>query len=133
MSTRRITRDAMLTAVALIIYVVEAQLPPLTPIPGIKMGLANIVTVYTLFALGPGDGAAVLAARVLLGAMLTGSVSALMYSAAGGAACLAAMLALRPALGDGQLWVAGVIGAAAHNLGQIAVAIGVTRTPGLVA
>ena len=133
MRTRRLTRDAMLVAAALILFTVEAQLPPLTPIPGIKAGLANIITVYAVFALGGADAAGILAARVLLGAMIAGNPAALMYSAAGGAACLAAMLGLKRILSLGQIWAASIVGAAAHNLGQIAVAVAVTRTPGLVA
>ena len=52
---RRVTRLALLTAIALTIFMVEAQIPVAVPIPGIKLGLANIVTVYTVFALGAGD------------------------------------------------------------------------------
>ena len=52
----RITRLALLTAIALTIFMVEAQLPELSAIPGIKLGLANIITVYAVFAMGPGDG-----------------------------------------------------------------------------
>ena len=131
MQTRRLTRDAMLTGVALIIFTIEAQIPPLTSIPGIKMGLANIITVYAAFAIGPADAAVILAARILLGSVVVGNLSTLMYSAAGGLLCLAAMLGLRRALTEKQLWVASVIGAAAHNTGQIAVAVAVTRTPAL--
>ena len=53
--TRRLTTMALLTAIALIIFTVEAQLPPLAPIPGIKLGMANIITVYAMFRLGPRD------------------------------------------------------------------------------
>ena len=51
---RRLTRAALLTAIALTIFLAEAQLPPPVPIPGIKLGLANIVTVYAMFVLGTG-------------------------------------------------------------------------------
>ena len=133
MRTRRLTRDAMLTGVALIIFTIEAQIPPLTSVPGIKMGLANIITVYAAFAIGPADAAIILATRVLLGSVIAGNMSTLMYSAASGLLCLAAMLGLRRMLTSSQLWVASVIGAAAHNVGQIAVAIAVTGTPALLA
>ena len=53
--TARLTRLALLTAIALTIFMAEAQLPTLVPIQGVKLGLANIVTVYAVFALGPGD------------------------------------------------------------------------------
>ena len=131
MRTRRLTRDAMLTGVALIIFIFELQLPPLTPVPGIKAGLANIITVYAAFAIGLPDAAAILIARILLGTALSGNASALMYSLAGGALCLIALCLLKPMLTKRQLWVAGVVGAAAHNLGQVTVAVAVTRTPGL--
>ena len=56
MKTKKITRLALLTAIALTIFLVEAQIPALVPIPGIKLGLANIVTVFTVYALGSKDG-----------------------------------------------------------------------------
>ena len=60
MKTRKLTLLSMLCAIALTIFMVEAQIPPLTPIPGIKMGLANIITVFAVFAIGPKEAAAVL-------------------------------------------------------------------------
>ena len=132
MRTKRLTRDALLAGVALILFVVEAQIPPITPIPGIKAGLANIITVYALFALGPCDAAAILAVRVILSALVSGNLSMLMYSTAGGLMCYAAMLGLSHVLTMKQIWVASVLGAAAHNLGQIAVAVAVTHTPALI-
>lgn len=132
MNTRRLTRNALLTGIALSIFAVELQLPSLSPIPGIKMGLSNMITVYALFALTPADAMMILASRVLLGTLITSNLSALMYSAAGGAACFLVMLGLRRILSERQIWVASVVGAAAHNVGQIAVAIAVTQTPGLL-
>ena len=79
----RLTRLALLTAIALTIFLAEAQLPVI-PIPGVKLGLANIVTVYTMFVLGPGDALLVLSARVFLGAVFSGQMMTLIYSAAGG-------------------------------------------------
>ena len=82
MKTKRITRLALLTAIALTIFLVEAQIPALVPIPGIKLGLANIVTVFTVYALGSKDGCLVLAARIFLGAVFAGNFSTILYSAA---------------------------------------------------
>jgi heptaprenyl diphosphate synthase len=132
MTTRRLTRMAVLTAVALTIFVVELQLPSLTPIPGVKLGLANIVTVYAMFTLGPADTLCVLLARILLGSFFAGQIMALLYSLAGGLLCYLVMLLLRRILTVKQIWVCGVLGAVAHNVGQIAVAILLTRTPALV-
>ena len=79
---RRLTRLALLTAIALTIFLVEAQLPALTAVPGIKLGLANIVTVYAVFTMGPGDALLILCARVFLGAVFSGQMMTLIYSAA---------------------------------------------------
>ena len=72
---RKITTCALFSAIALTIWVVESLMPPLTPIPGIKPGLANIVTVFTVYYLGAPFAAGVLAVRLVLGALLTGQVS----------------------------------------------------------
>ena len=72
MDARRLTRLALLTAAALSLFVVELQLPDLFPIPGAKLGLANIVTVYALYRCRAGEAAMVLAARILLGGLLGG-------------------------------------------------------------
>ena len=97
MSARKLARLALLTAVALSLFVVELQLPDLFPIPGAKLGLANIITVYALYRCRAGEAAMVLAARILLGGLLGGRGIAILYSAAGGAACFAGMLLLKRA------------------------------------
>ena len=125
---RRITRDALLLTAALVIYLLEAQLPPLAPLPGVKLGLANIITVYAMFRVGAKDALAILLLRVLLGSLFGGNWMAFAYSLAGGLCCYAAMLLLRKVLTEKQIWVAGVIGAVFHNAGQLAAAVIVYRT-----
>lgn len=122
MKARKPALLGLLTAVALTIFLVEAQLPPVLPVPGVKLGLANIVTVFTVFALGPGEGILVLAARIFLGAVFCGNFSSILYSAAGGACAIAVTIALRRILTQKQLFVAGCLGAMAHSIGQIAMA-----------
>ena len=122
MKARKPALLGLLTAVALTIFLVEAQLPPVLPVPGVKLGLANIVTVFTVFALGPGEGILVLAARIFLGAVFCGNFSSILYSAAGGACAIAVTIALRRILTRKQLFVAGCLGAMAHSVGQIAMA-----------
>ncbi len=131
MKTRKMTLLALLSAIALTIFMVEAQIPALVPVPGIKLGLANIVTVFTVFALGPGEGAAVLAVRIFLGAVFAGNFSTIFYSAAGGLCAIGVTILLRRILTKKQLWVAGCLGAVAHSLGQMAMAIALTGTPSL--
>ena len=132
MKIRRLTLMGLLTAVALIIFTVEAQIPALVPIPGVKMGLSNIITVFAVFMLGPVDGVMILAARIFLGAVFAGNFSTILYSAAGGALAILVTILLRRVLKKDQLWVAGCLGAMAHSMGQMAVAILVSGTPGLV-
>ena len=83
---KRLVFCALLTAIALTIFMIEAQLPALAPVPGIKLGLANIVTVYAMFALGPRDTLLILVSRVFLGSLFAGG-STFLYSLAGGLLC----------------------------------------------
>ena len=131
MKAKKLCLLGLLSAIALTIFMVEAQLPALVPVPGIKLGLANIVTVFTVFALGPGEGAAVLAVRIFLGAVFAGNFSTIFYSAAGGLCAIGVTILLRRILTKKQLWVAGCLGAVAHSLGQMAMAIALTGTPSL--
>ena len=126
--TRRITLLALLTAIALTIFMVEAQIPVPIAIPGVKLGLANVVTVYAVFVLGPADALLVLCARVFLGAVFSGQMSTLLYSLGGGLCCYLAMLALRRVFPRRQLWLVSPIAAIFHNLGQLLVAAGVMKT-----
>lgn len=130
--TKRITADAILTAVALILFVIEAQIPPVVPIPGVKLGLANIVTVFAMFFLGPKDTLAILLCRIVLGNLLGGQIMSFLFSLVGGLFCYLIMLLLRKILTMKQIWVCSVISAVFHNIGQILVAILVLRTPGIV-
>ena len=132
MKTKKLTLLSLLSAIALTIFMVEAQIPPLVPIPVIKMGLANIVTVFAVFALGPKEGASVLFVRIFLGAVFAGNFSTIFYSAAGGACAIGVTILLKKILTNKQLWVAGALGAIAHSIGQMAMAIALTATPGLI-
>ena len=132
MKTKKLTQMAMLTAIALTIFMVEAQIPALVPVPGVKIGLSNIVTVFAVFAMGPKEAAAILFARVFLGAIFAGNFSTIFYSAAGGALAILVTIFLRKILTEKQLWVAGIMGAIAHSVGQMAMAIAITQTVGLV-
>ena len=125
---KRIAVLGVLTAVALTVFAIEARLPSLAPIPGIKLGLANIVTVWALVMLGPVDAALVLLARILLGSLFCGSATTLMYSLSGGTLCYLVSLLLYRLVGKKQIWVLSVVGAMAHNVGQLVTASLVMRS-----
>ena len=130
--TKTLTRIALLSAVALTIFVLEAQIPLPLPLPGLKLGLSNIVTLLALSLLGWKEALCVLCIRMLLGNLVTGQMAALLYSLAGGLLSFACMAIAVKLLPKSQLWVAGVLGGLAHNIGQMAVAVLLTQTPALL-
>ena len=131
MSIKKLVSIAMLTAVALIIFIVEAQIPSPVPIPGIKLGLANIVTVYAMFTFGPAPTLMIFLCRVFLGSVFSGQLISLLYSLGGGFLCYLSMLLMRKIVTEKHIWVCSVVGAVFHNVGQISVAVLITRTPGI--
>jgi heptaprenyl diphosphate synthase len=130
---KKITRVALLTAVALVIYIVEAQIPLPVPVPGAKLGLANVVTLFALYTLGTKPALAALLGRIVLGSIFAGQGVSLLYSACGGLLCFGVMCALRRALDARRVWVCSVFGAMAHNVAQVCVAAALTRTAGIFA
>jgi heptaprenyl diphosphate synthase len=122
----------LLTAIALTIFMVEAQIPSLLPIPGIKLGLANIVTVFAVFAIGSREGMAVLFCRVFLGAVFSGNFSTIFYSAAGGLLSILTTVLLKRIVTRKQLWVVGALAAVAHSVGQMIAAMIIAGTPELI-
>ena len=123
-TTKKLALAAVLTALALGLSTLENLFPVslLVPLPGIKLGLANIVTVFALYRLGAPFALAILVARCLLGAMFAGNVSALLFSLMGGVLAMLVMILLSRWR---RLSVYGVSvgGAAAHNCGQVAAAV----------
>ena len=124
LTTRQLTLCAVLTAMALGLSYLENFFPLslAIPLPGIKLGLANIVTVFALYALGPGQAVLILTARCLLGAMFAGNMNALIFSLLGGFTAMAVMILLTR-LGRLSVYGVSVGGAAAHNCGQVAAAV----------
>ena len=124
MTTRQLTLCAVLTALALALSYLESFFPLslAIPLPGIKLGLANIVTVFALYALGPLQALLILLARCLLGAMFAGNLNALIFSLMGGASAMLVMTVLSR-LRRLSIYGVSVGGAAAHNCGQVAAAI----------
>ena len=117
-STKAITTCAVLAALALALSYLESFFPPLLPLPGVKLGLANIVTVYALYALGASNALAILVVRCLLGSLFAGNASALLFSLLGGLAAMLVMIALHALP---RLSVYGVsVGAAMLTLGSAA-------------
>ena len=121
---RTLVRNALLIALGLCLSLVEQLVPLPVPLPGVRLGLANVITLYLLLQDTPGSAALVLAGRVLLAALLFGGVTSFFYSAAGGLLAFAVMFLLRRAY-PARISIAGMsmAGAAAHNIGQMAAAV----------
>lgn len=128
MKTNRLTELALLTAAALIIFIIELRIPDLLPLPGAKLGLANIITVYAVYRYSAKETAMVVFSRVLLGSVFGGNISAVIYSMAGATLCLAGMLVLRRAITAEHIWLSSIFGAVLHNTGQMAAAAAVMRS-----
>lgn len=125
----RVCRCALLAALALALTALESLVPVPLPVPGMKLGVANIVTVAAAFWLGPLDAVAVLGVRIVLAAFLTGQLATLPFSLAGGACALAVTLAFAHGASTDCVRLCAMAAAVAHNIGQIAVAVAVTGTP----
>ena len=125
----RVCRCALLAALALALTALESLVPVPLPVPGMKLGVANIVTVAAAFWLGPVDAAVVLGVRIVLAAFLTGQLATLTFSLAGGACALAVTLAFARGASTDRVRLCAMAAAVAHNIGQIAVAVAVTATP----
>ena len=100
MKTKKLVQLSLLTAIALSIFIVELQIPNPLPFPGIKLGLANIVTLYVIYRYRAKEALLVLMARIILGSVFSGNLMA----------------------------IVSILGACAHNIGQIIIAIFITKT-----
>lgn len=132
MSVQKLTLLAFYTTISLAVYAIESALPPLVPFPGVKPGLANIITLLVLHRFSTKEASMVLTARILLSTLLFGQALSLFYSLAGGILSLAAMVLLQKLLGKRLLIPIGITGGLFHNLGQLIIALLLTKTLGVL-
>lgn len=135
LTTQRMTRLALLAAAAVVLGYIEGILSAFMLLPpGIKLGLANTVLLYSIYLLGPGYSVVLMILKVVLTGFMSGNLaSAFFYSMGGGALSLVMMLLAR-FLGRDNVSIVGVsvVGAVFHNVGQLLVAALILRTPGLM-
>lgn len=115
------------TALALIFSYVEMLIPIQFGVPGIKLGLANLLIVIMLYKCGPKEALLLSVVRIILSGFIFGNMFSIIYSLAGGILSLAVMAFLK---GRGSFSVMGVsiAGGVCHNIGQLAVAMAVVET-----
>ena len=130
MTIHRTTRIALLTALSLILFILEGFLPLPLPVPGAKLGLAAIVTLIALHLLPTRDAALMLTLRIVLASAFGGGLAPMLYSLAGGAASFAAMALLKRCT---QFSIVGISAAGGflHNIAQLLVAAAVLETTAL--
>lgn len=122
MKTRKLTFMSMLLVLAIIIFTVESQLPPIAPIPGIKLGLANVINLMALYMLGRRESFIILVLRIVLSSIFAGNFTGFMYSISGGIMCFLFMSVMSLFIKENRMWVVSVFGAIGHNIGQIVIA-----------
>lgn len=122
--TKRLALCAMLVALALALSYMERFLPLqlLIPLPGVKLGLANIVTLIALYLFGPGVAFGILIPRCIMGAVFGGGITGLLFSLTGGLLAMSVMCLGRK-VSALSVYGVSVLGAAAHSVGQILAAM----------
>lgn len=121
MKTKKLVTLAVTISVAMILSFVESRIPAFVAIPGVKVGLANIAVIFALYKMGWREAIVVSVIRVLLVALLFGSVVSLAYSIAGALISLSLMILLRE-IGIFTEIAVSVVGGITHNIGQILIA-----------
>lgn len=118
LSTRRLALSAMFAALALIFSYVEAMIPLPVPVPGIKLGIANLVIVMAIYKLGFRYAFTINCVRIVIAGLLFSGVFGMLYSFAGGILSIVVMYLLYR---TGWFSMVGVsmAGGVAHNLGQL--------------
>lgn len=128
--TRNLTLGAILIAVMLVLGYLESQLP-VSPVPGIKLGLSNSVLLIALYWLGVRISFEIMLVKVVLLGFLLGNPMMIVYSLAGGTLSLTVMSLLTARQGVSAIG-AGIAGGVMHNVGQVLVAMLILQTPSLV-
>ncbi len=127
MKTKKVAFIGLSIALAMILSFVESQIPALVAIPGVKVGLPNLVMVFLLYKVGWKETVSVSIIRILLISMLFGNVQTLAFSIAGAVLSLTGMILLKKT--DWFSCVAvSVVGGILHNVGQIIAACFWTET-----
>lgn len=126
MTAKKLVFAALLAVMSLTLYVIEGMIPPIVPIPGFRIGLAYFPVLFSLYLGGNWskyDTALILITRVLLSALISGNLMALLFSLTGGALSFVAMAVTHRFIKEPWgAFPAGIFSAVMHNVGQIAAA-----------
>ena len=130
-SAKKVAVLGVLTTLALILSYVESLIPVFVGIPGVKLGLANLVVVFMLYRMSVKDAALVSIMRILLSGFMFGNLMSIAFSLAGALFSISAMYLLKRIKGFSVMGIS-VAGGCMHNLGQLCVSIFVVQTARLI-
>ncbi len=131
MKTSRVAEYGLMAALAMVLSYVEAQFPVFFAVPGMKLGLTNLVVITALYRRGEGAALGINVVRIVLSALTFGNLFSMVYSLAGGFLSFFVMAGLKRT-GRFSMTGVSVAGGVSHNIGQILVAIFVLETSELV-
>lgn len=131
MNTKKLAMMGLFTALAMIFGYVEAILPIAIGIPGVKLGLANLVVVFALYRLKAPEALLINIVRIVLVSFMFGNLSMMIYSLAGGILSFGVMTLLKSS-GKFSIYGVSVAGGVFHNVGQLAVAMIALETMSMV-
>ena len=129
-SAKTAAKYGMLIALALVFSYLEAQIPSFFPVPGMKLGLTNIIVLLSLYRMGWKSAMAVNVLRIVLVSFLFGGISAMIYSLAGGMLSTIVMILLKKT-DRFRIVTVSIAGGISHNVGQIIVAVFALNTVGI--
>ncbi|MBO5009683.1 MAG: Gx transporter family protein [Clostridia bacterium] len=130
-NTKKLTTLSLLISVAMVLSYIESLIPAFVAVPGVKVGLSNIATVFALYTLGAPGAVAVSVIRVFLSSLLFGNFAMMIYSLAGAALALTFMILIKATGLFSEVGVS-VIGGIMHNAGQIIAAAFMMENSGIV-
>ena len=122
---RKVAILGVMAALALLVSFVETLIPMPIAIPGIKLGLANSVIVYTLYTIGKKDAFVISIVRIILSGFLFGNLAAILYSLSGALLSLFVMCIMKKNKNFSIVGIS-ILGGVFHNVGQIMIAVAIT-------
>ena len=117
---------SVMAALSMGLYALESLIPPIIPVPGVKLGLSNVITLICIYIIGTKKAFAVLIIRIFLSSLLFGQPVSLVFSLFGGVLSFAVMALLKRFFDKSNIWAISVFGAFSHNFGQIIAAVLIT-------
>ena len=130
MNSKKVVRYGMLVALAMVLSYAEAQIPAFFAVPGMKLGLTNLVVLLALYLLGDSSAMVINVLRIILVSVLFGSGVSFAYSLAGGLLSGCVMILLKRT-GKFSMTTISIAGGIAHNVGQVLVAMALLQTRAL--